>query len=87
MPAIMPEALKEEIKQSAINIYKELGCKGFARVDFFLSNENKVVFNEINTVPGFSETSVYALMFKEVGMEYRSLISEMINLELKQLDG
>jgi len=83
LPAVISEELKTEIKESAKKIYKEIGCEGFARVDFFLSDENEVIFNEINTVPGFSEESVYSVMFKEIGVEYTDLISEIISLELK----
>lgn len=83
LPAIVPEVLKKEIKESAKRIYNDLGCKGFARVDFFLSDENKVIFNEINTVPGFSKSSNYPLMFKEIGLEYKDMISELINLEIE----
>ena len=83
LPASIPDNLKNEIKESAKRIYEAIGCQGFARVDFFLTEDHKVVFNEINTVPGFSESSVYSLMFKEIGLEYKDLILEMINLEMK----
>ena len=84
LPAKLPEPLREEIKEAAKDIYRILGCQGFARVDFFLTeDESRVVFNEINTVPGFSENSVFTLMFKEVGLEYKDLISEMIDGVLK----
>ena len=79
IPADLPPGKTEEIKRAAVEIYKMLGCKGYARVDFFLKDNGDLYFNEINTVPGISSHSIYPLMFKSVGVSYESLVDAMID--------
>ncbi len=80
IPADLPEAVANEVKESAVNIYRSLGCRGFARVDFFVTADNTVVFNEINTVPGFTRGSIYSLMFEKAGVSYETLVEELISM-------
>ncbi len=77
IPADLTEEKVAEIKRAAVDIYKKLDCKGFARVDFFLKDNGDVYFNEINTVPGFSKHSIYPLMFKSIGISYEELIEKL----------
>lgn len=80
IPADLPEAVAQELKQNAMDIYHSLGCRGFARVDFFVKEDNTVIFNEINTVPGFTRGSIYSLMFEKAGLSYEALIEKLISL-------
>ena len=80
IPAELPENVAQEVKDCAARIYQSLGCRGFARVDFFLTADNTVVFNEINTVPGFTRGSIYSLMFEKAGVSYETLVEELIRM-------
>jgi D-alanine-D-alanine ligase len=72
-----------ELQEAAVTIYKLLDCRGLSRVDFFLAGED-VVFNEINTIPGFTEISMYPKLFKAAGIEYSELIDKLISLALEE---
>lgn len=76
----LPEGIKEKIQDSATRIFSALGGKGLSRVDFFLTNENEVVFNEINTMPGFTAISMYQMLWLEQGMTSAELIEELLAL-------
>ncbi len=84
VPARIPKAKAEEIKQIAQTIYKALGCRGFARVDMFLTTSGKIVFNEVNTIPGFTSHSRFPNMLKEVGMSFEQVISKVIELAVEE---
>lgn len=87
IPANISEELAQEIKETAINIYKALNCKGLSRVDFFIEDStNKVIFNEINTLPGFTKISMYPMLWKEQGLELSALIDELINLAIDEFN-
>jgi len=74
----LPEATKSEISRSAKRAFEALGCEGLARVDFFLDSNNEVIINEINTMPGFTPTSVFPKLWKEAGIAYSELITILI---------
>ncbi len=78
MPARIDTALRDKIRNTSVKIYKALGCEGFARVDMFLTPSGKVVFNEINTIPGFTSHSRYPNMMKGAGIEFKELINMII---------
>ena len=80
VPARIPKEKTEEIKQTAKTIYQALGCRGFARVDMFLDAQGKVVFNEVNTIPGFTSHSRYPNMMKAAGISFEQVISRVIEL-------
>ncbi|BAK98149.1 putative D-alanine--D-lactate ligase [Oscillibacter valericigenes Sjm18-20] len=80
VPARISEEKAEEIKQTAKTIYQALGCRGFARVDMFLNADGRVIFNEINTIPGFTSHSRYPNMMKAVGISFEQVISHVIEL-------
>jgi D-alanine---D-serine ligase len=80
VPARISAQKAEEIKTTAKVIYKALGCKGFARVDMFLKPSGEVVFNEVNTIPGFTAHSRYPNMMKAVGLSFTEVITAIINL-------
>ena len=84
IPARLDEETAENVRAEAVRAYKALGCRGFARVDFFVTPENKVVFNEINTLPGFTPISMYPKLMKEYGMEYGELVDHLISLAVDE---
>lgn len=80
VPARIPQEKMEEVKQTARVIYQALGCRGFARVDMFLDQSGKIIFNEVNTIPGFTAHSRFPSMMKAAGMPLREIISKAIEL-------
>jgi len=81
IPADIPEEKREEIKKYAVKAFKALDCAGLSRVDFFYKRANgEIVLNEINTLPGFTDISMYSKMIKNDGMEFKALITELIEL-------
>ena len=84
IPARIPEAIAEQVREMAVKIYSAIGCQGLSRVDFFVThNENRVVFNEINTIPGFTSISMYPKLFAASGIAYPQLIDELLRLALE----
>lgn len=83
MPARIDKETKNRIRESAAIIYKTLGCKGFARVDMFLTDKGEIVFNEVNTIPGFTSHSRYPGMMKGIGLSYKDIISRLIAEEVE----
>lgn len=85
IPADLPKNITEEIQNLAIKVYKLLNCCGLARVDFFVEREsNKVYFNEINTMPGFTQISMYPKMWEATGIGYEELIDKLIVLGVER---
>ena len=80
IPAELPEETNQMIKSLATKIYKIMDCRGLARVDFFVREDGSVLFNEINTFPGFTETSMYPKMITSAGMSYKELVTQLIEL-------
>lgn len=78
IPAEFAPEIDKMIRDKAVEIYKALECRGFSRIDFFLTEDNELVFNEINSMPGFQPTSVYPELFKAIGMSYTELITELL---------
>lgn len=78
MPARISAKLEREIQDTAISIYKILGCKGYARVDMFYTKEGRIFFNEVNTIPGFTSHSRYPNMMKGIGISFKELLSRII---------
>lgn len=82
IPANIDSEIAEKINEAAKNIYSIIGCKGLARVDFFLTEDNEIYFNEINTIPGISNKSIFSLMFAKNGLPYSEMINKLIEEEL-----
>ncbi len=84
IPARIPEEVAEQVRDSAVKVYTAIGCQGLSRVDFFVTyNENRVVFNEINTIPGFTSISMYPKLFAASGIPYDETIDQLLNLALE----
>ena len=81
IPANISKELSEEIRKEAIKAFKAIDGKGLSRVDFFIENgTNKIYINEINTLPGFTNISMYPKMFEASGIPYRELLTQLIDL-------
>lgn len=77
----LPEGKEEEIRAAAVKIFKAVDGQGLSRVDFFLENEtNRVVFNEINTLPGFTSISMYPMLWGAKGIDKPALIKRLLEL-------
>lgn len=83
MPADIPADLTDEIRESAVRIFQILGCEGMARVDFFLRGE-EYFLNEINTIPGFTNISMYPQLWAYSGIPQTQLMDELINLAISR---
>lgn len=82
IPAELNNDIIEQIRSIAIRAFKAIDGRGFARVDFFISNNNKVIVNEINTIPGFTRYSMYSKLWEVTGINYPDLIDKLIDLAL-----
>ena len=82
IPAEIPSADADEIRRLAVAAFHVLGCSGLARCDFFYSHEGEIIINEVNTMPGFTGTSVYPKLWQASGVSYTELISALIDTAL-----
>lgn len=81
IPARIDDDTADAVRAYALAIYKKLGCKGLSRVDFFVGD--RIVFNEINTLPGFTSISMYPKLFMHFGMSYPEIIDRLITLAME----
>lgn len=84
IPARISEEVAEQVREMAVRVYQAIGCRGLSRVDFFVVDGQKVVFNEINTIPGFTSISMYPKLFAASGIPYPQLIDELIQLAVEE---
>ena len=83
LPANISMKIKKEIEETSKKIYKEMNFSVYTRIDFILSSENVLYFNEINTIPGFTRYCSFPQMFDVAGISYEVLIDKLISLSLK----
>lgn len=83
-PARISEELTLQAKEMAKTIYHALGCTGLTRVDMFISKDGKIVFNEVNTIPGFTKSSRYPTMMKNAGIDFKTLINRLVQLAMNK---
>jgi D-alanine-D-alanine ligase len=84
IPAEIPNEIITVVQELAIKAFQVLCCEGMARVDFFVTKENKVFINEINTIPGFTKISMYPKLWEFSGISYGQLIDKLIQLALER---
>lgn len=84
VPADLPADINDKIRQIATRAYQTLECSGMARVDVFLTPEGEVIINEINTLPGFTNISMYPKLWQASGVGYSELITRLIDLALER---
>lgn len=84
IPAKIDEELSNKIRETAKKVFKAINGKGFSRVDFFIEDgTNRVIFNEINTIPGFTNISMYPKLMENIGIKYEKLLDKLIELALE----
>lgn len=84
IPADLPAEAAAEIRQTAADAFEATGCEGLARVDFYYTADGEVLINELNTMPGFTPTSMFPLLWQHSGMSYPELVDELIHLALSR---
>jgi D-alanine-D-alanine ligase len=84
VPAPLPPPVLERVRELAARVFELAGCSGLARCDFFVIDDDQVLVNEINTMPGFTETSVYAKLFEASGIDYPSLCDRLVKLGIER---
>lgn len=83
-PARISSEKKQEIQSIARTVYQAMGCRGLARIDLFLTPDGDIVFNELNTIPGFTSASRYPSMMREIGIDFPTLIDRLVSLALEK---
>jgi len=84
IPARISPTADERVRELAVESFVATECEGMARIDFFVRPDDEVVVNEINTIPGFTSTSVYAKLFEAAGIPYEELLDRLIALALER---
>jgi D-alanine-D-alanine ligase len=84
VPAPLDEPTLERVRELAAQVFSLTGCSGMARCDFFVTEEGEVLVNEINTIPGFTETSVYSKLFEASGIGYPDLCDRLVGLAVER---
>ncbi len=87
VPANIPDVARDEIQRLAALAFTSLGCSGLARVDFFYREDGQIIINELNTMPGFTPTSVFPTLWAEKGVTYTNIIDELIKGALTRKNG
>jgi len=86
IPARLPATTSERLRDLAIKTFSVLCCEGMARVDFFLRNDEEIIVNEINTIPGFTRISMYPKLWEATGISYSELIDKLIELAIERFE-
>jgi D-alanine---D-serine ligase len=86
MPARIDAGTEQRLQEAAKLIYRTLGCRGYCRVDMFLTKDYEIVFNEANTIPGFTTKSRFPNMMQGVGVDYPELIDMLIGYGLEKAE-
>ena len=87
VPAKIPDHISERVRQLSVQAFEAVSCEGLARVDFFVLPDERVVVNEINTMPGFTPSSMFPRMWAASGLEYPQLVDRLIQLALQRGTG
>jgi D-alanine-D-alanine ligase len=86
VPAPISAAQRERVRRIAADAFTRSACTGLARVDFFVTPEGQVLLNELNTIPGFTSTSVFARLFDASGVPYAELLDRLVGLALERFE-
>ncbi len=86
VPADLPAAVAERARELALRAFAAVDCAGLARIDFFVTDEGEVLLSELNTMPGFTPTSVYARLLEAGGVPYGELVARLIDLGVARAD-
>ncbi len=80
VPAPLPQEVADLVRKTALEVYALYDCRGMARVDFFYSEDGEVLLNEVNTIPGFTDISMYPMMLEKSGLPYGELLERLLAL-------
>jgi D-alanine-D-alanine ligase len=86
VPARVDGEARERVRALAVEVFRRAGCAGLARVDFFVEDGGRVLVNELNTMPGFTETSVFPKLFEHSGLPFPDLLTRLVELALERHD-
>jgi D-alanine-D-alanine ligase len=84
VPPRLGDAVNERLRELAVEVYRSVGCSGFARADFFVEDGDRVLVNELNTIPGFTQTSGFPKMFAASGVPFTELLDRLLDLGLER---
>jgi D-alanine-D-alanine ligase len=84
IPPRIEAAARERVRELAARVYRIVGCAGLARCDFFVTDDGEVLVNELNTIPGFTETSVFGKLFEATGIGYPELCDRLVRLAVER---
>jgi D-alanine-D-alanine ligase len=87
VPAKLPDHIAQRVQELSVHAFEALSCEGLARVDFFVLPDERVVINEINTMPGFTPSSMFPRMWAASGLDYPTLVDRLIQLALHRRTG
>ncbi|HEY9006101.1 MAG TPA: D-alanine--D-alanine ligase family protein [Ohtaekwangia sp.] len=86
VPAKLPKAIAEKIRKASVKAFEALHCEDFSRIDLFLDTKGNIYINEINSIPGFTNSSMYPVMWKERGISFPDLITRLLDLAQERYD-
>ena len=86
IPANIPKHVAEKVQILALKAFKVLCCEGMARVDFFVTEDEKIFINEINTIPGFTSISMYPKLWEASGISYARLVDTLIKFAIERFN-
>jgi D-alanine-D-alanine ligase len=86
VPARVDGSVRERVRALAVEVFRLVDCAGLARVDFFVTDGGEVLVNELNTMPGFTQTSVFAKLFEASGVPYAELLDQLVALALERYE-
>ncbi len=84
VPARLDDATRARVRELAVEVFRRAGCAGLARVDFFVEDSSRVLVNELNTMPGFTQTSVFPKLFEESGLPFPDLLDRLVELAIER---
>lgn len=88
IPAKLPSSITQKVRELAVKSFKAIDCSGMARVDFLVTHRtNKIYFNEINTIPGFTSISMYPKLWEAAGIKYPVLLDRLIRFAIERYEG
>jgi D-alanine-D-alanine ligase len=87
VPADLPDDLAARVRELAVAAFEAMGCEGLARVDFFVLDDGRVLVNEVNTMPGFTPTSMFPRMWAASGVDYPALVQRLLEDALRRGTG
>src|SRR5699024_10403972 len=86
IPALISEKVEKQLREYAVRAFQAIDGSGLSRCDFFLTSNDEIFVNELNTMPGFTQFSMYPLLWKNTGLNYGDLVEELIQLALKRFN-